>query len=273
MKKINPADLPVQTEVKINTKPRIYRCERLWHWNALPLKDFDFWTVLDGEGTLEVGRKKHSLRPGISFILKPGEQPIGHHNPDKRLVVFAVHFDFLKNGKPLQGREIEWLPHPLRIRDMTSLQGNARQLIQQFESKAIYGAQRCQFIFWQLFFQAIDETLYAPSFSHDERIEKVVYALEEDPGKEWSVEIMAKEAGLSRTHFTRMFIQRTGNSPTRYLIQVRIARACQLMEESNLTVSQIADELGYKDLYFFSRQFKQEKGVSPRIFRKEKKMK
>jgi transcriptional regulator GlxA family with amidase domain len=51
------------------------------------------------------------------------------------------------------------------------------------------------------------------------------------------------------------------------MIRRRIQRAATLLSESSLTISQIADAMGYRDVYFFSRQFKQKMGQSPRTYR------
>lgn len=79
---------------------------------------------------------------------------------------------------------------------------------------------------------------------------------------------LAAQAGYSPDHFSRVFRDIMGQSPRDYLVNARIDRARQLLSESSLTVSQVADALGYRDVYFFSRQFKQRTGQSPTQYRK-----
>jgi len=55
----------------------------------------------------------------------------------------------------------------------------------------------------------------------------------------------------------------TGQSPKEFMIKQRMGRALALLRESSHTVTQIADLLGYQDLGFFSRQFKENIGISP----------
>jgi len=55
-----------------------------------------------------------------------------------------------------------------------------------------------------------------------------------------------------------------------FVIQTRLELARQLILESGLSLMDIADELGYQDLYFFSRQFKQRYGQPPSTYRNNK---
>ena len=74
---------------------------------------------------------------------------------------------------------------------------------------------------------------------------------------------MAGRAALSRAQFTRRFVAQFGMSPAQYLIQARIDRAHQLLTETGMTVTQTAAALGYTDVPYFSRQYKQRTGRLP----------
>ena len=78
----------------------------------------------------------------------------------------------------------------------------------------------------------------------------------ENPGHRRSVQDLAEEAGLCRSQLTRRFIRAMGMSPEAFLIQARIDRARHLLSETQLSISAIADSLGYCDTYYFCRQFK-----------------
>src|SRR5688572_1339049 len=79
---------------------------------------------------------------------------------------------------------------------------------------------------------------------------------------------LAAEAGYSPDHFARVFKSILGQSPQAFTVQAKINRACQLLTESTLTISQIADALGYEDIYFFSKQFKRKMNVTPTQYRR-----
>ena len=60
----------------------------------------------------------------------------------------------------------------------------------------------------------------------------------------------------------------TNMSPGNFVVHAHVQRARQLALETTMSMSQIADALGYRDVHFFSRQFKQWTGHSPRRLRR-----
>ena len=79
---------------------------------------------------------------------------------------------------------------------------------------------------------------------------------------------MADEVGLSSSQFARRFHKLFEMSPRDFLLQQRVEKARNLLSESQMTVGEIADSLGYHDVGYFSRQFKQKTGLSPLAARK-----
>jgi AraC-like DNA-binding protein len=72
---------------------------------------------------------------------------------------------------------------------------------------------------------------------------------------------------MSESSFSHVFKELTGVSPKRYAIQTRIARAKELLSGTDLSVKEIAAELGYDDPHYFSRQFRKVAGRPPSDFR------
>jgi AraC-like DNA-binding protein len=78
---------------------------------------------------------------------------------------------------------------------------------------------------------------------------------------------VAHEAHVSTSHLHLLFKQQFGMPPLRYFLIMKIEQAKLLLANRNVTQKQIAERLGYKNSYFFSRQFKQFAGVSPKNYR------
>ena len=91
--------------------------------------------------------------------------------------------------------------------------------------------------------------------------------MRERPGEGQSVADRAEEAGVSAAHFSRMFKKVVGVSPQYYAMEARVDQARQMLMESEMKVGQIAAALGYRDVFFFSRQFKQVTGKTPGAYR------
>ena len=79
---------------------------------------------------------------------------------------------------------------------------------------------------------------------------------------------LAREAGISRFHFTRLFKAKLGLSPHQYVVQLRLDHAKGLLTETDLSVVQIAVACGYAHDGHFAAGFQRRFGVSPSAFRK-----
>ncbi len=74
---------------------------------------------------------------------------------------------------------------------------------------------------------------------------------------------IAASVHLSPSHFRALFKEATGKSPMEMLVALRLERAKELLLHSALSVGQVAEEVGYADLHYFSRLFKRSEGMSP----------
>ena len=92
--------------------------------------------------------------------------------------------------------------------------------------------------------------------------------IRENPGQLFSIESLAERFHCSTDHFSRLFRQIVGVTPKEFCIRARMERAQTLLRESAMSIEQIASGLGYADVFFFSRQFKQRTGSSPLRWRK-----
>ena len=78
---------------------------------------------------------------------------------------------------------------------------------------------------------------------------------------------MAQAAGLSRFHFLRRFKRATGSTPWRYLVELRLARAKNLLIDPACSVAAAATATGFSDPAYFSRLFRKRTGITPRAYR------
>ncbi|MCW1100132.1 helix-turn-helix transcriptional regulator [Streptomyces sp. RS2] len=74
---------------------------------------------------------------------------------------------------------------------------------------------------------------------------------------------MAQLAGLSRAGFSARFTNVIGIPPRRYLTQLRMRRAQDLLERTDATLAQVATEVGYSNEFAFAAAFRKHAGTSP----------
>jgi transcriptional regulator GlxA family with amidase domain len=111
---------------------------------------------------------------------------------------------------------------------------------------------------------------FAPRLDHgDEAVLKVQHWLQGNGAREASLGSMARCAGLEERTFLRRFRSATGLKPTEYCQQVRVGRACRMLEFTNRSVDQIAWGVGYQDPGAFRKVFHKVTGLVPSEYRKQ----
>jgi AraC-like DNA-binding protein len=97
----------------------------------------------------------------------------------------------------------------------------------------------------------------------DRRIGQALAAVHRSPGERWSVDNLAKLANLSRSAFAQRFTAAMGMPVAAYVSQVRMQLAGRWLRQQDITVSQVAQRLGYESEASFSRAFKKTQGMPP----------
>lgn len=101
-----------------------------------------------------------------------------------------------------------------------------------------------------------------------ERIIKEINEHIEDP--ELNVEKLAEEVGVSRTHLHRKLKDIIGMTPSDYIRNIRLKRACELLKRPDIEVTQVAYKIGFTSQSHFSTHFKRYTGYSPSEYRANK---
>lgn len=102
----------------------------------------------------------------------------------------------------------------------------------------------------------------------DAAIHRAVALLQADVARPWTLELLAQEAGLSRTALAEKFRDAMGETPLAHLRTLRLQKAMQLLGEPRRKLDEVARAVGYQDAFGFSKAFKRAVGVSPGEFRR-----
>lgn len=109
--------------------------------------------------------------------------------------------------------------------------------------------------------------LITPPGVRADHVIRAVRHLEEQPDRRHTTASLAKELGLSERHLRRRFQEAYGKTPRRFLTEVRMQRAEELLRKTQLGIEEIALAVGYPDLGTFRRIFKRAFGMTPSDFR------
>lgn len=102
------------------------------------------------------------------------------------------------------------------------------------------------------------------------KLRRITAWMAEHMAQEFSLALLAEQAGMSEYHFNRLFKRAVGIPPSQYQIKLRIDAARRLLRETEMTVVTIANEVGYSNPSHFSRIFRKDTGFSPSDYRRQR---
>jgi AraC-like DNA-binding protein len=115
---------------------------------------------------------------------------------------------------------------------------------------------------------------YSPLLNpkHEDRINRSIAYLYEHHVEELRLAKVASLAGMSPESFSRFFKKATGKTFIGFLNELRISSACSLIQQSDLTITEICFACGFSNLSNFNRRFRKIKGMTPAEYRKKSPM-
>lgn len=244
-----------------------YLCTEVEHWQWKTAGDghYNFWVALSGDGYLTCDGETFRLKPGMFFIFSPQQNISAAHYSGPRITRFSAHFHPLANGKRLAALSSEFRMLGQEAASLLSLRRRIDALMRiamRREDDVTLGQH-----LYQLICELCGGVDVAENVHVHPRVAEAIRVFREDPSSVASIDALAQRLGVSRSHFDREFSTQVGQAPKQFLINCKIIEARRYLESSQLRVGEIAEALGYKDIYFFSRQFKQCCGVSPAKYR------
>lgn len=258
-------------EIQVSRNCGVTRCHPGWgrdRQTSLHLLDHELWLVIAGRGEMSDGSQTRALRRGFCVWMRPGgiyDASMSERHP---LTVIWIHFTVTRPKRFSPSWEYQ------QIDGLDAIRFQAQRVVSLMHAPASDAARAPQrlaalqlgALLADLSFRATAPA--APVMTPlEQSILQIAREMRDRPEVESSIESMAQRVGYSRSYFTAAFTKLIGESPQAYRVRHRIEKARVLLRESNLSVASIADALGYQDVFFFSRQFKQCEGVSPNRFR------
>jgi AraC-like DNA-binding protein len=102
----------------------------------------------------------------------------------------------------------------------------------------------------------------------DDRLSESIYYMKRELKNDLNLDKLASKANMSVNHFIRCFKREFGMTPMRYSRKLVVRKAIELLNYSDLSLTEIGDQLGFPDQHCFSRAFHRETGLPPGAYRK-----
>ncbi len=225
-----------------------------------------------GEGWVRLHDTLHSLGPGEALLISKDTPHVYGSAEARPWSIHWVHF---------MGVSADYYAHQVpELRPVISIDPETTTRLSHLFSECcdvfaanfvmqrmIYASQVLHHLLGALFF---DNRSFSPTLltSRFHNLEATRAYLGEHIDRSLTLDQMARHAGLSKSHFSRLFKEQTGYSPTDYFIHLKMQRACMLLSLSRKSIREIGSDVGYDDPYYFSRIFKRIMGSPPQAYRK-----
>lgn len=245
------------------------KCTPGYQWGPGIRDHYLIHYIISGRGFYLVNGKSYCLNPGDSFLVYPNTEIsytadmkspweyawVGFTGSDAPIILNAT--DFSKNTPVISGGIPGESIHR-QILHIYDARGNSLEHAVEMTGRL--------YTMLSLFMQNSSRKKTADTASS--YVQKSIEFITANYSYNITVEDIADYVGLSRSHLFRSFQNVLKVSPKEYLTSFRMKQACYLLEHSRLSITAIANSVGFDNSLYFSKVFRQEKGMPPREYRK-----
>lgn len=221
---------------------------------------------ISGGGSCKLAGREWKLEAGDLLFLPPREHHVYKACEQSPWTIFWIHFRGVRAVDHLSNLAVSIENPVVSVDDpavlVEAFEDTFRHATHGFSEAAMTGLSTA---FGRLLGLAKVHQRAAGSRSRraEGRLLKVLSQMREDFCRSWTLEELAREAGLSPPHFTELCRRQTGMAPLALLIRLRLQFAMDLLQQGNHNVAEAALAAGYEDPFYFSRLFKKHMGVTP----------
>ncbi|HWT74514.1 MAG TPA: AraC family transcriptional regulator [Mobilitalea sp.] len=246
---------------------------------------YELTIILSGSAVHIVNNEKYIIRKGDVFVVgrdlihgfeKPSNFKICNIMYKPEIILNTTHdiqesagFHALFVLEPYLSRDFQFTNHlQLTVSTFETANQLISALVQEYQSQNIGRTTILYSLFWNLV------VLLARAYQIENQpkdsllnIAVPLAYINKNYCNPITVEDLASQAYMSVRNFSRVFHKAYGISPINYVIQLRIQHAYDLLQNPDISISEIAYLCGFQDSNYFTRQFKHASGFTPREYR------
>lgn len=242
------------------------------------MRDHDIQLVYKGRGKMFIGDRVIPLEKGDIITIFPGESFCVESTSNEQLCRYYIHMDFFSGSEerlitPTLDDGSRWPRLVHMVDDVDARLLCVDIILQSLDdhnpaaSRIIANGKLLTLIGLILKRHMDSQPDIRPQHMKSRRgILKAQKHIMENYAMDLSLETLAAVAGLSPSYFGSVFKAILGKSPIDYLTDYRISLAKKYLLETGYNVCQVANLVGYEDVYYFSSVFKHRTGISPSQF-------
>ncbi|WP_246096110.1 AraC family transcriptional regulator [Paenibacillus sinopodophylli] len=248
-------------------------CEPNYSWGPGVKDHYKILFIHEGQGSYLINGVNYYLKKGQGFMVFPNTICHMKADEDEPWVYSWIAF---------QGKSVDSLLAQVKLSKehphFTYAPANWFDSWLELFAHAEALEKNSEFILHSLLFRLLpqwidmlmepDQPFNLPK-AKDEYVRKAVEYIKANYYTKISITELAKRIGIDRIYFSSLFKEVEQLSPQMYLLHYRMDKACDLMRNHQLSVSDISHSVGYADPLLFSKMFKKVKGESPTHYRRK----
>jgi AraC family transcriptional regulator, arabinose operon regulatory protein len=222
-----------------------------------------------GKGWCEINQQKFEVKPNEFFILPQNvEHAYGCGDVDPWTIYWIyVEGSSLKELNLMQQIQKKFKPSYIKSNSeiIPLFQKMYKTLELGYSIDNLMFSNMCLSEFISLF--VYNDRHYEASMDKTDVVDNAILYMQEQINENISLGDLSRKNNYSVSRFSNLFKQKTGYAPIDYFLQMKMQKACQQLDFTNLSIKEIAFSMGFEDPYYFSKRFKTIIGMSPKKYR------
>jgi AraC family transcriptional regulator, arabinose operon regulatory protein len=225
---------------------------------------------IKGHGWCEIEGSRHEIHPGELLLIRPGTPHSYGADNNRPWTIYWAHVKGESHLGLLAELEISKTKPVVWLGEEAEVMALFEKLLDVMEhgyaaSRLLYASQILTHLIGLMIWASHRSS--GGNLNAAQKVAQSITYMKQHLEQPASFASFAAMANLSESHFRSRFKQETGYSPMDYFIRLRIHKACQLLDTTDLSVKEIAQLTGYEDALYFSRAFKTVVELSPAKYR------
>lgn len=237
------------------------RCTSTWVIEPSVIDFTDLTYITKGRGEYVVDATVYPVAPGDLLCIPVGSRRLAGVSPDNLMELYSINGSVSRCEGKAASLPFPILTHIGLHQDIISLyrELNAAWLLR--DPGYMMKVRALVLMILQRYLQIIvyqDDT-----GTMDHRIKRVLRYMIDHYSEPLTAQSMAELVGLSTVYFGSFFQQETGFSFRQYLTSIRLNHAEDMLQSGEYNVSEVSAACGFSDIFYFSKVFKESRGVPP----------
>lgn len=251
---------------------------------------YAFHVIKNGKGHVKVAGKLYNVKKGDLVHFPPATAHAFYSEPEQPLSSDNIYCELWAPAPVTTDRHLEWngarlnpdnmttiraepaianLPHHFPLQHRETMIASFEQMVRHHQRPHPYSPAIANSLL-KAFVLELAQLAQAP-LQTDYRIGQIADLIDRDASAGRHYEAWLAQSGLRKTQFHDLFKKATGLSPKAFWTRAIMKQAAAALRESNRSVTELADALGYSSIHHFTKQFTAHYGVSPSAFRQRRK--